>query len=228
MIVLATDEDVALRASADFAALCPKDQVLASGTDGAFAAGAPWTLTSASVNFAATGLAPGSMIRLVRPSSAFGANGDLFAIAGVGPAGLALRRKGQAAGVGQPPAPPAGLTGVEFAVRTLGPQIGRASEDIDRRFGVDDHIVGRRAVDLLDPRQLREAVVLTVLSRQYLDQARSFSGPADAPDDWYSAKARSAKAELDDLLDRLALHWNSTGVAARTASTTRFSTRLSR
>ena len=32
--VYATDEDIALRASADFAILCPKDQCLAYGNDG--------------------------------------------------------------------------------------------------------------------------------------------------------------------------------------------------
>ena len=34
--VYATDEDIALRASADYTFLCPKDQKLAWGNDGAF------------------------------------------------------------------------------------------------------------------------------------------------------------------------------------------------
>ena len=130
--------------------------------------------------------------------------------------------------MGQPPAPRAGLASVEFAVRTLGPQIQLASYDLDRRFGIDDRIAGRRSVDLDDPQQLREAVVLTVLYKQYLDQSRQFSGPSDAPDDWYAAKARIAKAELDEVLDRLALKWNEADVAARAIATTRFSTRISR
>jgi hypothetical protein len=136
------------------------------------------------------------------------------------------------AGVGQPPSPQGGLSNVEFAVRSLGPQIQLASYDLDRRFGIDDAIAGRRSVDLYDPQQLREAVVLTVLYKQYLDQSRQFAGPiADqsaTPGDVYAAKARIAKAELDELLDRLALKWNEMDVASRAIATTRFSTRISR
>ena len=139
-----------------------------------------------------------------------------------------LRRKGLAPYEGQPPAPPGGLSGVEFVVRTLGPQIQRASFDLDRRFGIDDRVPGRRAVDLDDPRQLREAVVLTVLYEQYLDQSRQFSGPSASPDDWYAAKARIAKEELAEVLDRLVLRWNEAYAATPAIATTRFSTRISR
>jgi len=228
MIAYATDEDIALRASADFAALCPRDQTLASGSDGVFAANDPWTLSSASVDFLGFGLGPGQVVRLAKPSSAFGPNGELFAVGAAGPGGITLRRKGQPPGVGQPPAPAAGLAGVEFSARTLGPQVGRASYDLDRRFGIDDRVAGRRPVDLYDAHQLREAVVLTVLYQQYQDQSRQFAGGSDAPDDWYAAKARIIKAELDDLLDRLSLKWNAADVASREVATTRFSTRISR
>ncbi len=232
MIVYATDEDIALRASADFSALCPRDQVLASGSDGIFTASDPWTLTSTSVDFAAFGLMPGQVARLTKPSTAFGPNGELFAIQAVATGAITLRRKGQSAGVGQPPALPSGLSNVEFVVRSLGPQIQLASYDLDRRFGIDDAIAGRRSVDLYDPRQLREAVVLTVLYKQYLDQSRQFAGKiadqSETPGDVYSAKARIAKSELDEVLDRLALKWNEADVAARSIATTRFSTRISR
>lgn len=232
MISFATDEDIALRASTDFAALCPRDQVLAIGTDGIFVAPDVWTLISPSVDFAAFGLTPGLLARLTRPTTAFGPNGELFAIQAVAPGSITLRRKGQAAGVGQPPSPPGGLTNVEFAVRTLGPQIALASYDLERRFGIDDAIAGRRSVDLHDPQQLREAVVLTVLYKQYLDQSRQFAGriadQSETPGDVYAAKARIAKAELDEVLDRLALRWNEMDVVNRANATTRFSTRLSR
>ncbi len=69
MIAYATDEDVAIRAPADFAALCPKDQVLAAGTDGLFLPSDPWTLRSPSVDFAASGLMPGQVIRLAGPAA---------------------------------------------------------------------------------------------------------------------------------------------------------------
>jgi hypothetical protein len=232
MNIYATDEDIALRASADYLALCPRDQLLASGSDGVFDASDPWTLTSASVDFAAYGLVPGQLARLTKPSTAFGANGELFAIQAVAAGAITLRRKGQAGGVGQPPAPQGGLGGVEFAVRSLGPQIQLAGYDLDRRFGVDDAIAGRRSVDLHDPHQLREAVILTVLYKQYLDQSRQFAGriadQSETPGDVYAAKARIAKAELDELLDRLSLGWNEADVAARAIATTRFGTRISR
>jgi hypothetical protein len=232
MIVYATDEDIALRASSDFSALCPRDQMLAVGADGVFAASDLWTLTSVSVDFAAFGLTPGLLARLTKPTTAFGPNGELFAIQSVATGAITLRRKGQAAGVGQPPSPQGGLTSVEFAVRSLGPQLALASYDIDRRFGIDDCIAGHRSVDLYDPHQLREAVVLTVLYKQYLDQSRQFTGrvadQSETPGDVYAAKARIAKAELDEVLDRLALKWNEADVASRAIATTRFSTRISR
>jgi hypothetical protein len=228
MIVYATDEDIALRASTDFVALCPKDQLLAYGIDGVFAPSDLWTLTSASVDFEAFGLMPGQVARLTKPTTVFGSNGELFTIQAVATGAITLRRKGECPGIGQPPSPQGGLSTVEFSVRTLGPQIQLASYDIDRRFGIDDAIAGRRSLDLYDPHQLREAVVLTVLYKQYLDQGRQFSGTSSVPDDVYSAKSRIAKAELDEVLDRLALQWNEADVAARSIATTRFSTRLSR
>jgi hypothetical protein len=232
MIVYATDEDIALRASTDFSALCPRDQVLAAGSDGVFSTTDPWTLTSISVDFAAFGLVPRQLARLTKPSASFGANGEFFAIQAVATGAITLRRKGQPAGVGQPPAPQAGLSNVEFVVRTLGPQIQLASYDLDRRFGIDDAIAGRRSVDLHDHRQLREAVVLSVLYKQYIDQSRQYTSKiaehSEKPGDVYAAKAQIAKAELDELLDRLALKWNEADVAARAIATTRFSTRMSR
>ena len=230
MIPFATDEDIAVRASGDFEALCPRDQVVAAGNDGAFNPGSPWTLVSASVDFLGQGLRAGQVARLGRPASSFGANGELFAIESVATGAITLRRKGQPCGVGQPPAPAAGLTGVEFSVRTLGPQIGRASYDLDARFGIDDRVAGRRSVDLGDPFQLREAAVLTVLYRQYQDQSRAGSRNPETgvPDDPFALKARIIKEELDEVLDRLALRWGVDEVERRDASTTRFSTRLSR
>ncbi len=228
MTVYATDEDIALRASTDFVVLCPRDQLLGSGVDGVFAPSDLWTLTSASVDFAAFGLLPGQIVRLTKPTAVFSSNGELFTIQSVAPGAATLRRKGELSGVGQPPSPSGGLSSVEFTIRTLGPQIQLACDDINYRFGIDDAIAGRRSLDLYDPGQLREAVVLTVLYKQYLDQGRQFSGASSAPDDLYSAKSRIAKAELDEVLDRLTLRWNEADVASRSIATTRFSTRMSR
>ena len=170
--VYACDEDIALRASADFAILCPKDQCLAYGTDGAF-----------------------------------------------------NRRKGQAAGIGQPASPPVGVSGVEFTALTLGPQIVRASYDLNRRYGIDDLIAGRRSCDLFDPQEVREATVLTVLYRQYLEMSR---GPQEKADT-FAAKSSLYRQELDDLLARTVVHWAPRpGVVVPSRETTRFSTRITR
>ena len=224
-IVYATDEDIALRAPADFAILCPRDQKLAAGSDGTFLPNDPWTLRSASVDFSARGLAPGQVVQLTKPTATFRPPGESLVVVSVAPGAVTLRRKGQPAGAGQPPGPSAGLAGVEFAIATLGPQIERASYDLNRRYGVDYLVMGRRASDLYDPREVCEAAVLTVLSRQYLAMSRETGDGRDP----FAAKALLAKAELDDLLDRVVVRWGSPTVpGSASPATGRFSTRITR
>src|SRR3954452_6256472 len=129
----ATDEDLALRASADFPLLCPRDQKLASGSDGLFDAGDRWTMWSPSVDFAAQGLAAGHVVQLLAPVATFKPPGEAFVVASVGPGRVLLRRKGQPVGIGQPPAPAGGIMNVEFLAATLTPQIAEAGYDLDRR-----------------------------------------------------------------------------------------------
>lgn len=223
-IPFATDEDVALRASADFAILCPRDQKVASGTDGAFFASDRWTLTSTTVDFHALGVAAGQVVQIEATGSGQ-PGGEGLAVVSTAPGSVTLRRKGQPSGVGMPPGPAAGLGGVRFKVTTLGPQIALATADINRRFGIANGLYpGRNASELADPGELRDAVVLTVLYRQYLDASREVDGPTDS----FAAKARAAKADLDDLLARLALHWNRARGDDLGPPTTRFSTRMSR
>ena len=219
-IVYATDEDIALRAPADFAILCPRDQKLAGGADGAFSPSDPWTLRSTSVDFSARGLSPGQVVLLTKPTATFRPPGEALVIVSVAPGAVTLRRKGQPAGAGQPPGPAVGLSGVEFAINTLGPQIERASYDLNRRYGVDDLVAGRRAADLHDRREVCEATVLTVLSRQYLAMSRETGDQGDP----FAAKAQLAKAELDELLDRVVVRWG----ADAAPSSSRFSTRITR
>ena len=223
--VYATDEDIALRASADFTIICPKDQKLASGTDGAFLSGNPWTLTSASVDFQGNGLQSGNVVQLTQPISAYKPPGEAFIVVTVAPNAATLRRKGQTAGVGQPPAPADGLSQVEFLVTTFGPQLATASYDLNRRYGIDDLIAGRRPCDLFDPKEVCEATVLTFLYSQYLDMSRG----ADERSDVFAAKSQSFRQELDDLLARTVVHWAaSPGLIDSSEPTTRFSTRISR
>lgn len=223
--VYATDEDVVLRASADFVMLCPRDQMVASGLDGVFESADRWTLSSSTVDFEGQGVARGQVVQLVGPPAGFGPPGELMVVESVDAGSVLLRRKGQGAGVGQPPGPVSGLTGVEFVVATLGPQIKRVCDDLNRRFGIDERRVGRRSVDLADPGALRDAAVLGVLHGQYLDMSREAGGTSDV----FAAKARLIKTELDELLARTVVHWASPfDQGGGVAVTSRFSTRLSR
>lgn len=223
-IIYATDEDLAIRASADFPLLCPRDQKLASGIDGAFDPVDRWTLRSATVDFAAQGVAPGQVVQLIGPMGLFRPPGELLAIESVNSGGVTLRCKGQVVGVGQPPAPSAGLSGVEFLITTLGPQIERACYELDRRYGIDNHVAGHHGSDLYDPREVRELVVLTVLQRQYLAMSRDTGSPSDA----LAAKASVLQAELDELLARVVVHWSAGEAAGGPAATARFQTRIAR
>src|SRR5262245_5648288 len=125
--VYATDEDIAVRAGGDFILLAPPWQQMAAGTDGVFASGAPWVLTSASVDFQANGVQPNQVVLLSAPRTSFPGGGRLLAIDSVASGAITLRRLHKELNVGQPPAPAAGLTSVAFSVTTLDPQIEEAS-----------------------------------------------------------------------------------------------------
>jgi hypothetical protein len=224
LIIYATDEDVALRASADFPILCPKDQKLSAGSDGAFFSSEPWILNSATVDFPRYGLTPGQIVQLTKPITHYRPPGESLVIASVATGAVTLRRMGQKLYIGQPPAPIAGLTGVEFSVVTLGPQLEAASYDLNRRFGIDDLVVGRRASELYDPREVREATVLTVLYRQYLSMSRDAGDQRDN----FAAKALAIKSDLDELLARIVIHWPTDAKGGTGSATTHFSTRLVR
>ena len=108
--IYATDEDIVLRASSDFALLCPRDQKLASGTDGAFDPSDRWCLRSASVDFSAQGVRPGQVVQLLGPPATFRAPGDLLIVA----SGRATTRsscaaRGRPLGSGSRPARSRGL-----------------------------------------------------------------------------------------------------------------------
>jgi len=138
---------------------------------------------------------------------------------------VTLRRKGQAAGEGQPPAAFAGVIGVEFLVATLAPQIAAESREVGGRLGVSRTEPGRSPSDLLDPRDLCDAVVLSVLYRQYRDMSREVGG---SNPDVLAAKALAAKVELDERIARAATSWRSAPAGAGDAIPARFSARISR
>lgn len=218
-ITYATDEQIAVRATGDFAILCPDWQKQAYGADGVFASGSPWVLTSASVDFEASGVVLGMVVTLTQPRSTFRGSGDLLAVDSVAGSSLTLRRIGQATGVGAPPVPAAGLTGVEFSVLTMTPQIENASFALNRQWNIDPGLPGRTPSEMYELRDLREATVLTVLAERYLAETRSERGD-------FKLKADSYARALVDVQSRLNVRWGSTG--QEPAPTTIFSTRIVR
>ncbi|HEV3343937.1 MAG TPA: hypothetical protein VG125_26420 [Pirellulales bacterium] len=217
--VYATDEDIAVRAGGDFITLCPAWQQMAAGEDGAFVAGSPWVLTSTATNFAANGVAPNQVVYLTAPKSQYPGGGALLAIDSVAGSSLTLRRLHKDLGVGQPPAPLAGLVGVAFAVNTLDPQTEEASFDLKRRFGIDETIVDRQSTWVFDLRDLRMATVLSVLVARYTQEARGDKGD-------FPRKIGQLKSELGQVLDRVQVRWGPFGNSEE--PTTIFSCRLSR
>jgi hypothetical protein len=209
-----TDEDVILEAPMDFAVLCPRDQRLAWGVDGVFASEDRWRLQSASVDFEGQGLTAGSVVQLLGPSAYFKPPGEALVVESVSGNTVELRRKGQGAGVGQPPGPVEGLTGVEFVVTTLGPQIARAAGDVERRLGL-----GAGELSEEDREAVRGVVALVVLSRQYMAMSRDGVGGREGP----AGKAEFLRARLDERLARLVVE-----VGDGSRSVSRLSTRIGR
>lgn len=217
-VVYASDEDVAVRATGDFTILTPAWQKAAFGTDGVFAPGEPWTLTSASSDFEAAGIKSGHVVSLRKPSSLFRGTGDLLAVASSVGNRLLLRRIGARVGEGAPPAPAAGVLGVEFLITTLFPQIEEASFDLNRRFNIDPRIPGRSPDALRDRRDLRAACALAVLAQRYAAETRGDEGD-------FPLKLRRVNSELSEVLARLEIRWNASGAGRETSM---FSTRISR
>lgn len=215
----ASDEDVAVRATGDFAILAPAWQKAAQGTDGAFAPGSPWTLVSESVDFSAAGVHDGHVVQLRKPATAFKGAGELFAVARAAGGSLTLRRIGSAEGLGAAPAPASGLTGVEFLIATLDPQIDEASFELNRRFNIDPLLPGRTPADLRDLRELRQACVLSVLVQRYAAETRGGEGD-------FALKLQHTRTEHSEALARLELRWGS-GPSDRSSSSY-FSTRIVR
>lgn len=206
--VYAQDEDLAIRCDGDFAVLTPNSNLLASGDDGVFGMGNPWLLTSASNDFTVQGVAVGNIVKLTsvaqtppaKPLLPWGASGGYFAVGVVAANALTLRRIGLSDGLGFPPSPPGGATAVKFAIETLGPQIEQASDDINRRFGIDPASSTRAPANLYDLRELQEATMLTVLLRKYTSDVRTKDGA-------YPVKIREITAQLDATLARLSIRW---------------------
>jgi hypothetical protein len=228
------DVDCFLQAAADFPELCPASQELARGVDGVLPPGG-WALSAASTNFLNQGVLPASpapagstfeayapVILLSGGVPSIGTNVGMQVVATNLDGSATLARPGLAAGQGSAPGGASGRTGVAYLLRTLAPQIEWASYELNRRYGVDDVVLGRRAVDQYDPRELRLACTFLVLYRQYEAMAR------ESKDDTFARKSDHYKEELDDLLGRVAVRWLPSYTQGTDDVATRFGMRLVR
>jgi len=217
--VYATDEDIAVRAGADWFLLCPSWQQMAAGTDGYFSSGIPWVLNSVSVDFATNGVSPNQVVQLSAPKANYPGGGQLLAIDSVSGNSLTLRRLHKDLSIGQPPGPAAGLTGITFTINTLDPQTEEASFDIKRRFGIDETIAYRSSTWVFDLRDLRMGTILQVLHDRYTAEARTDRG------DW-ARKISLIRSQLDQVLDRIQVRWGPYGNSAEPSTV--FSCKISR
>jgi hypothetical protein len=217
-----SDEDIARRAEADYMLLAPRSQRMAYGIDGAFSPSNVWTLTSATNNFVTQKVVSNMIVCLTAaiPKGFYAATGTLFAIDSVSSAGATLRGIGLGTGDGLPPSPAGGLTGVEFRIFTLQPQIVTQTYDLYQRFGIDPNFALLAPSNLYDPTELIEAAVLGVLRKQYAAMSRE-------PDDTFARKAKDHANAMNEVLDRIVVKMQ--GQTSPTENIlSRFSTRLTR
>ena len=203
--VYCTDEDIAIQAPADYANLCPKEQIIASGKDGAFLTGSAWVLTSGTVNFANRGVGANNIVYLSGPKGNFGAagTGTLFAIDSVNAGSATLRRIGFLLGEGEPPVASA-LAGVDFKVLTFRPQIDNVCYAINKRFGIDNNIRNQAASLLYDKAELLDYTVASVLLWAYTNASK------DRQTD-FEQKLKLLSAVQQANFAAIVLHWGSLG-----------------
>lgn len=217
--IYATDEDFVVLAGADFQVLANRWHRFAAGGDGVFGAGDPWTLTSASNDFVAQGLLPNMVVQLLKPTANFPGSGDLLAIETVAAHALGLRRVGEDAGVGLPPAPAAGLAQVQFLVTSLRRQLEDTSYLLNEQFSIDPNLPLRTPGDLYDVRVMRRLTVYHTALRLYANANRDQKGDFADKVGYYESAYEAELAGAN-------LRWGPRGDTQ--PATSRFSTRVTR
>ncbi len=217
--VYCTDESICKLIHDDFAVLVPHDQLLASGTDGVFASNALWVLSSASASFSGQGVTVGSIVRLTGPRSFYKGDGNKYAVSSVGGGSVTLRNVGQWDGVGQPPGPTGGATGISFVVATFYPQIELVSYELNTKFGIDPNFSLISPDRIYDLRALENACALTVIVQALSTSTRTKDGD-------FAMKIRIFQERLSGALAICQVRWNQ--LNANPPPTNRFSTRISR
>ena len=216
-IVYATDEHVYLEGPADWGVIVPRSNRVSAGTDGVFASGTPWVLSSASNGFAGQGVASGMVVKLFGPAASF-ATPQYLAVDSAAANSVTLRRCGLGSGVGLAPGV-GGLTSVSFEILTLLPQIENTAFALHQQFSIDPNLVNRRPEDMYDQRIFRRLTSLRVLYLQYMALNRSRAGD-------FADKQQHYHDEYERELAAAVVKWGPLGT--RMPPTTRFSTRLSR
>ncbi len=223
--VYASDEDVFVRCTGDFAIIAPVSQQLAAGIDGYFDPADQWRINSATNDFQSQGVQAQNIIMLQGPSQAFKGSGIFMAVDAVAGNSMVLRRPNAALNIGMPPAPVAGLTGVTFSVQTLYPQIEEASYQLKQtKFMIDEAIASRASSWIYqgaeDPyRILRRLCVLRVLIDRYTIETREERGD-------FELKRKTFGIEHRDLLAQVQVKWGPQGTSAE--ATDIFSCKVSR
>ena len=200
-----TDEDIFVEAGADFGVLVPKSNKMASGTDGVFLAGDLWTLNSASNAFATHGVLPGMVIQLTAPKTTY-ISPEYLAIDSVAANAVTLRRCGVTlTGLGMPPGPVGGLTGITFQVLTLNPQIESAAFYLDQQFDVDEATPYRSPGNIYNQEVFRRILVLRVVSLLYMAENRSDQGD-------FARKVMEYKSQFAEEYAKTSVRWGPQGV----------------
>jgi hypothetical protein len=180
--IYCTDEDIAVETE-DYYFLCPRDQIDAYGTDGYIAADDPWALYSSVVDFGQNDVQPSTIAYLSTPDTVWGPDpGEAFAVSGVDPGTthrVVLRRKGRGDGIGDPPGIGVEILGVTFTILSLRPQIIKATDIIDDRFGVSAALANdpTAAVDPVGLKRVNRACVYLVLAHQYMSISKGTTTP---------------------------------------------------
>lgn len=204
--VYATDEEFLMIAGADFVTVCPRAFLFALGVDGAFSPSDRWTLTSASVDFEAQGVAPNMVMQLSGNRPEWKGLGGLLAVESVAGGSCLLRRAGRSIGEGQPPGPEGGAIGVSFLVTSLAPAIEDVAFELNEMFSIDPALVNRRPEDLYDRRIFRRLTVFRVLENQYANSNRSNDGDFVMKAEYYARRYREA-------LSSATLRWGPIGTS---------------
>jgi hypothetical protein len=185
-----TDEYIADLAATEFALIAPRDQDGASGSDGVFAAGNLFVLTSASAQFAAQGVVAGDLCAILDSKADSARVRGIYVATAVANGSLTLRTRGPRVGFGAPPGLLGGETNLRFRVPTARPQAALSAAKFRRRYRI------AVPANVLNPYDFAPAVAYDVLVELYTLAARQAS--ADAARDSLMAKAKLFAANRDE------------------------------